>query len=287
MRRLRSVGRLTGASTLAWLLCAAQAQAQTAGPLPVEPSAPAPAPAPAPGPVSARSTWDLQTWRSNLSAGLPDGEAVNVRGAIVLRNGDVLNLELLRERKFGETGGVAAGSYTLQISDRWYAVQSLALGEGGPNWSILRSDTQISRKWLSQGQLVTSAAVYGAALHHNRSEAGMRLAAAWYLPAPVVLEAGVVLNLSQPGNVFSHMPFASMTVGRDGVGYFALRVASGTEAYQAIGAGAQLVDFRSHSVAATGRVWLGPTWGLTAQAERYSNPTYKRHTLGVGLFVSF
>lgn len=232
-------------------------------------------------------TWDLQTWHSNLNAGLPDGEAVNLRGAITLRSGDVLNLELLRERKFGETGGVAAGSYTWQISDRWYLVHAVALGEGGPNWSILRVDTQISRKWLSQGQLVTSAAVYGAALHEDRSEGGMRLAVAWYLPAPVVLESGVVLNVSQPGNVFSHMPFASVTVGREGTGYFSLRMASGTEAYQSIGTQAQLVDFRSTSVMATGRVWLGQRWGLSAQAERYSNPSYKRHTLGVGVFLTF
>lgn len=286
MRPRGCTGRLAWAAALACVLCGA-AQPQTAGPLTAEPSAPAPAPAPAPGPVSSRMTWDLQTTHSELSAGLPDGETVNLRGAITLDNGDVLNLELLRERKFGDTGGVAAGSYTLQLSDRWYVVQSLAFGAGGENWSILRSDTQLSRKWLSQGQLVTSAAVYGAALHRNRSEAGMRLAMAWYLPAPVVLESGVVLNISQPRNRFSYMPFASMTVGREGAAYFSLRVASGTEAYQSIGARSELVDFRSTSVMATGRVWLGQRWGLSAQAERYSNPSYKRHTLGVGVFLTF
>nr|WP_145544942.1 YaiO family outer membrane beta-barrel protein [Variovorax boronicumulans] len=284
--------RLWPARGLAWaaaLVCmlGGSAQAQTAGPLTGEPSAPAPAPMPVPGSTPTRMTWDLQTTHSNLTARLPDGETVNLRGAITLRSGDVLNLELLRERKFGETGGVAAGSYTLQLSDRWYAVQSLAFGEGGENWAIFRSDTQISRKWLSQGQLVTSAAVYGAALHRNRSEGGMRLAVAWYLPAPVVLEGGVVLNVSQPRNRFSHMPFASMTVGREGAAYFSLRVASGTEAYQSIGARSELVDFHSTSVMATGRVWLGQHWGLSAQAERYSNPSYKRHTLGLGVFLTF
>lgn len=270
------------AAALAGLLCSA-ALAQTIEPRPSEP----PAAPPAPVPSASRATWDLQRSHSNLSAGLPDGEMVDLRGAITRDNGDVLQLELLRERKFGEIGGVGAGAYTFQLSDRWYLVQSVALGVGGPNWAIARSDTQVSRKWLSQAQLVTSAAVYAAVLHHDRSEGGLRLAAAWYLQAPAVLEAGVVLNLAQPGSVFSHMPYASMTVGREGTGYFSLRMARGTEAYQALGAQAQLVGFRSSGVMATARAWIGPRWGLSALAERYANPSYKRRTLGVGVFVNY
>ena len=232
-------------------------------------------------------TWDLQVSRGELDAGLPDAHAVNLRGALPLSNGDLLQIELLGERKFGADGVVAAGSYTHVLSDDWYIVQTLAVGEGGPNWAIARADTQLSRKWLSQRQLVSSAAVYGAVYDNDRSDRGLRFALAWYLPAPAVLEAGVTLNLSQPGNVFSHMPFASVTLGREGQRYLSLRVARGTEAYQALGVQGQLVDFRSHSVALGWRQWLGPRWGLTAQAEHYRNPSYRRRTLGLGLFLQF
>ena len=83
------------------------------------------------------------------------------------------------------------------------------------------------------------------------------------------------------------MPFVSATYGHEGVQYLSLRLASGSEAYQAIGTGLQLVDFNSHSVALNWRRWLGTRWGFTAQAERYANPSYHRNTLGAGLFVQW
>lgn len=106
-------------------------------------------------------------------------------------------------------------------------------------------------------------------------------------PFGAVLEGGIVFNVSDPGSVNSRMPYAAVTLGREGAQYISLRVASGSEAYQAIGTQAQLVDFDSTSVALNWRKWLGPRWGLSAQAEYYRNPTYKRRTLGGGLFVQF
>lgn len=234
-----------------------------------------------------RMTWDLQATHSALSAGLPDGNAVNLRGSLALPGGDALLVDLLGERKFGATGGVAAAAYTAVLSPDWYLVQTLGAGHGGPNWANFRTDTQVSRKWLAQRQLVSSAAVYKAFFDNDRSDTGLRLSLAWYLDAPAVLEAGVVVNVSQPGSVNSRMPYASVTVGREGAQYLSLRVASGSEAYQAIGRGAELVDFHSSSVALGWRRWVGPRWGVTAQAERYRNPSYRRHTFGLGLFMQF
>lgn len=258
----------TVAAALAWALCGA-AQAQTAAEPPL------------------RVSWDLQTTHSTLSAGLPDGHAVNVRGTVVLPRGDVLLIDLLDERKFGESGGVVAAAYTAVLSPDWFTTQTLAFGRGGPNWANFRADAQISRKWLAQRQLVSSAALYKAFFANERSDTGLRLSLAWYLAAPAVLEAGVIVNVSQPGSVNSRMPYASATFGREGVQYLSLRATSGSEAYQAIGSQAQLVDFRSRSLALGWRRWIGPQWGLTAQLERYRNPSYQRHTLGLGVFVQF
>lgn len=288
MSALRFPSRHALAALLAGALAGAAAQAQTADAVP-QISAPIPVPAPAPAaPTSApRMTWDLQASHSELSAGLPDGHAVNLRGAVTLAGGDVLLLDLLGERKFGATGGVAAAAYTAVLSPDWYVAQTLAAGHGGPNWANFRTDTQLSRKWLSQRQLVSSVAFYRAWFDNDRSDTGLRLSMAWYLDLPAVLEAGVIVNVSQPGSVNSRMPYASVTVGREGQQYLSLRVSSGSEAYQAIGSQAQLVDFHSSSVALGWRRWIGPQWGLTAQAERYRNPSYQRHTLGLGLFVQF
>jgi YaiO family outer membrane protein len=237
--------------------------------------------------VPARATFDLVRTRSTLSAGLPDGEANYLRGTWALAGGDVLRAELLDERKFGDHGGIAGLSYTAVLSPDWYGTGTVVGGVGGPNWANNRVDLQLSRKWLPNRQLVTSAAYYHAAFDNRRSDAGARLSAVLYLDAPVVLEAGVILNVSQPGSIHSHMPYASATLGREGVQYFSLRASRGTEAYQALGSQAQLVNFSSRSLGAIWKLWLGPRWGLNAQAEYYENPTYHRSTLGAGLFVQW
>jgi len=268
--------------------------------------------------VPARSTIDLGVWHSNLSSDLPQGEAITARGVWRLDGGHVLQAEALEERRFGSRGGVLGAAYTRVFSPDWYGTGTVALGHGGPNWATWRVDAQISRKWLAERQLVTSAALYYANYRDNgsndfvkldsvevvsstpqaqvlrahvsrtdRSDRGLRLSTAWYLPFPAVLEAGITFNRSEPGNVYSHMPYVAATYGREGEQYLSLRVASGTEAYQALALSQQLVDFRSDSVGLTWRRWLGPRWGFTAQGEAYRNSSYRRQTLGVGLFAQW
>lgn len=234
-----------------------------------------------------RSTVDVAVAHGNLSSGLPQAESLNVRGVWLLDGGNVAYAELLDERKFGRRGGIAAGGYTHVFSPDWYATGTAAVGHGGPNWASARLDAQVSRKWLAQRQLVTSAALYGARYDNDRTDSGLRLSTAWYLPLPAVVEAGITFNVSQPGRVHSHMPYVAATYGRAGWQYLTVRAASGTEAYQALGGNQQLVDFRSNSQSLGWRRWIGERWGFTAQAERYRNPTYQRHTVGLGLFVQW
>jgi YaiO family outer membrane protein len=232
-------------------------------------------------------TWDVVASHSNLSVGLADGESLSFRAAWQLSEGNNLQAEVLDERKFGAHGGVAALAYTRVLSPDWFGTGTLVFGHGGPNWANARGDLQLSRKWLAQRQLVTSVAATYAVFDNQRSDSGLRLSAAWYLELPAVLEAGVLFNRSQPGSITSQMPFVSATLGSQGQQYLSLRASSGTEAYQALGAAAQLVNFRSHSVAATWRRWIAPQWGFTAQAEQYNNPTYQRNSLGLGLFAKW
>ncbi len=233
------------------------------------------------------ATWEVLTTHSTLSAGLPSGESQSLRAAWALPQGNSLQAELLDERKFGEHGGVAALAFTGIFSPDWYGTGTLVFGHGGPNWANQRVDLQLSSKWLSQRQLVASGAAYYAVYDGGRSDAGMRFSAAWYVDLPAVLEAGITINQSQPGSVTSNMPYASATFGREGQQYLSLRATKGTEAYQALGTAAQLVNFHSRSAAATWRYWMGPKWGVMAQAEHYRNPTYQRRTLGLGLFAQW
>ena len=232
-------------------------------------------------------TVELIASQGRLTAGQPAAQALNLRGTWLRPGGDVVRGELLSEDKFSQRGGVAAVGYTAVLSPDWVAAGTLALGTGGPNWANQRIDLELSRSWGEARSLVTRAALYKAWFDDRRSDRGLRLALVAYLPGSLVLEAGSALNLSQPGAVHSAMPFASATLGRDGEQYLSLRVSRGSEAYLATVGGPQPVQFDSHSVGVNWRRWVGPQWGFIAQAEQYGNPSYRRTTLGAGLFAQW
>ena len=244
-------------------------------------------PALASAPAPTHTTVETLFTHGRLTAGLPDADALNVRGTWVFDGGDVARAEILDERKFGSRGGIGAISYTKVLSADWFATGSVALGHGGPNWANARADVELSTKWGEQRSVVTRAALYQARFDNDRSDRGLRLAVVGYLPGSVVLEAGVTFNISEPGAVRSQMPFVSATVGSDGVQYVSVRASSGSEAYQAIGAGQQLVDFNSRSLGLGWRRWVSRQWGFIAQAEHYRNPSYERNTFGAGVFVQW
>ena len=232
-------------------------------------------------------TLDLVGTQSRLSKQQPNGSSANLRATYLLRGGDVLRAELLSEDMFYKHGGLAALGYTAALSPDWVAAGTVAFGTGGSNWANSRIDAELSRSWGESRNIVTRAALYKALFDNSRHDSGLRLAVVGYLPGNVVLEGGTALNVSEPGTVHSSMPFASVTVGRDGAQYLSARLSAGSEAYLATTTGPVPVQFRSHSVGLTWRRWMAPTWGFIAQAEQYGNPSYRRVTLGAGLFAQF
>ena len=239
-----------------------------------------------PEPPPAR-TLELQFSQGQLTANLPDARAANVRGTWVFADGQVAGFEALDETKFGARGGVLAGSYSRTFGPDWYATVTGAIGHGGPNWARQRVDIDIATKWGAERSIVTHLAVNAARYDNDRSDSGLRATVVAYLAGPTVVEGGVLFNVSSPGSVNSHMPFASVTWGREGWQYLSLRVSSGTEAYQALGASQQLVNFHSSSVALSWRRWVDRRWGVIVTAESYRNPSYQRRTAGAGLLVHF
>ena len=238
----------------------------------------------------ARLTVDAQLRHSALSAGYDDGDAAAASATLQLRNGDVARFEVLQERKFGSTGGLLVGSYVLNFAEVWSVTPTLTVGHGDRNWAKARFDLEAARKWGEGGWLVTRLASFAAAYDQDRqyTDAGWRLGLSAYLPWQLVADAGVSFNLSQPGQMRSHMPFVALTQGGEGSHYLSLRLAHGSEAYLSVGTAltAQVV-FDSSTASLTWRQWLGPRWGIVAQGERYTNPYYGRTTLGGGVFLQW
>lgn len=231
-----------------------------------------------------RTTLETVGSAGHLSAGLAEAQALVLRGTWDFEGGNVLRLEALAENKFARRGGTNGIGFVKTLSPDWSVAANLALGHGGINWASSRVDVEASAKWGEARNIVTRAGLYHARFEGERSDRGLRLAVVDYLPNALVLEAGIILNVSEPGAVHSQMPFVSATVGQDGKHYVTLRLSSGSEAYQAVEVNRQLVDFDSQTLSLAWRRWVDRQWGLIVQAEHYRNPSYERTSLGAGLF---
>lgn len=232
-------------------------------------------------------TVEVGSSRGRVTAGLGQVEANSVRGVWAFASGDVLNAEVLDERKFGLHGQVVALGGTKVLSPEWSVGGTLVSGQGGDAWARNRYDLELTKAWGPGHSLLTRAARYHARFDGNRADKGWRLSSTVYLSVPLVLEGGVTLNVSEPGAVRSHMPYLAATFGKDGEQYLVLRATRGTEAYQAVAAGAQLVDFKSNSLGLRWQYWLAPSYGLVVQGEHYRNPSYERKTVGMSGFAQW
>ncbi len=115
----------------------------------------------------------------------------------------------------------------------------------------------------------------------------VNLGAAWYLAQPLVLEAGVRFNRSQPGAVNTHQQFIAATAGRNQQDLLAARVSWGGEGYLPIGPSSSLVGFNSNELTLAWRHWLSKRMGLSSTLSHYRNPSYERTGIDVGAFLEF
>lgn len=232
-----------------------------------------------------RASIELVGSQNRLSAGLPNGSAANLRATWSPRGGTLLAAEAMSEKKFGESGGLAGLGVTQDFDERWYGSLTGLGGWGGVNWASQRLDASLARKWGARQQLVTTLGGYWARFGGGRSDSGLRLSATHYTSESLVFDAGIAFNRSQPGAVHSRMPWLAGTYGREGWQYLSLRVAHGSEAWQPLTSGTQIVDFDSTTVSLDWRRWIEPSWGFVLRAEHYRNPSYHRNTLGAGVFM--
>lgn len=232
-----------------------------------------------------RASIELVGSQSRLSAGLPNGNAANLRATWSPRGGMLLSAEAMSEKKFGESGGLAGLGVTQDVGEDWFGNLTALGGWGGVNWASQRLDASIARKWGARRQLVTTLGGYRARFGGGRSDSGLRLSVTHYTTESLVFDGGIAFNRSQPGAVRSRMPWLAGTYGREGWQYLSLRVAHGSEAWQPLIGGTQIVDFESTTVSFDWRRWIDPSWGVVLRAEHYRNPSYHRNTLGAGVFM--
>lgn len=244
-----------------------------------------PAPAPAPAGAPLRSV-ELSAGSQRLTGSYGNWRDVTLRG--IYGAGDhVLQGEVAATRRFHENGAFVGLSDTYTFSPDWYGLLAFGAGDGAFYLPRYRVDASLSRKLLEDRRLVGTLGLGYYRAPDGHTDRIVRLSGVYYFSSPWIAEAGVHFNSSNPGSVRTRQQFLAVTWGRDKQDLVSARHAWGSEGYQTLAEGTQLVNFRSRETAVSWRHWLNPRTGVLTGAVRYSNPLYRRSGITLGVFHSF
>ena len=222
----------------------------------------------------------------NLTGGFASWRDLTVKGSYGLRS-HLLQGEVSLNRRFNKNGIFVGLSDTVTFNDDWYGSIALGLGDGAFYLPRYRVDATVNRKFLADRSLVASVGLGYYKAPDGHSDSSVSLGVVYYFAAPWVAEAGIRFNSSNPGSIRTHQQFAALTYGRAKQDLVTARYAWGAEGYQTIAANAQMVNFKSREASLSWRHWVSPRTGVAVTANRYTNPSYVRAGLNVGIFHDF
>ncbi len=229
---------------------------------------------------------EISVGSQELSNGFGRWHDATLRGAYGL-GPHTLQGELSAHRRFGENGAFIGLRDTYDFSPDWFGSLAVGFGDGVFYLPKYRVDASVSRKWLAQRNLVTTLGIGYYSAPNGSSDRSSSLGVTYYFEAPWILEAGLRLNSSDPGSIDTRQQFVALTWGRNRQDLISARYGWGGEGYLAVAANAQLVNFQSREASLSWRHWLTQDTGVVLGVHRYTNPSYRRSGIQLGLFHDF
>ncbi|PUA18824.1 YaiO family outer membrane beta-barrel protein [Glaciimonas sp. PCH181] len=253
-----------------------------------EPLLEAPVPTP-PVAVTAPSKGYIEAGaqRYVLTGRQPSWEGEYVRGAWVQNEKNVWNYELVDARRYGDSGTFYSAGLTHTFTDDWYAAVSVGSSSGGFFWPRERIDVFIHHKFLEKKNLVAVIGYTHYQAKDSHHDQILHIGADYYFETPWIVSGEFLVNDSSPGHVKANYAFLTATYGHDKQSYLTLRVGHGKEAYQLLGDQQVISGFNSTIATLSYRKWIGKDWGVNMVGEYYTNPSYKRRGVEVGIFKDF
>ncbi len=243
------------------------------------------APPVSPGDGEVRSL-ELTVGAQRLTAGLGNWREVALRGAYGI-GPHLLQGEVSQHNRFNKVGTFLGLSDTYTFNEDWFGSVAIGVGDGAFFLPRFRADATLYRKLLADRRLVTSVGIGYYDSPDGYTDRSLSIGAAYYFEAPWVAEVGVRVNSSNPGAVRTQQQFVALTYGRDKQDLVTARYGWGSEGYLAIAANTQLVNFKSQEASLSWRHWLNQSTGVLVALNRYTNPSYRRSGITVGVFHAF
>ena len=227
---------------------------------------------------------DLEANVSSLSAGYGTQDSQLLRLSWTGEAQSLTQLGLERKRAFGERASIFVASHALDVT----ALDRVSLAFSASDASTIaarwRMDGQYSRKLGDKLDVVASLGAFASSTADGHRDRSAIASAAWYFADRQVVEGGLRVARSDPGAQTAARVFAVYNWGAPGKDTLSVRAEGGREAYQSLGANVAVADFPSQELALTWRRWLTPDAGFGLNAAAYSNPAYRKTTLGLVVF---
>jgi YaiO family outer membrane protein len=202
-------------------------------------------------------------------------------------NTDVWLGEVVYLDRFDDEGTYVALGNIHHFNEVYYSTVFVGTSAGGFFWPSVRVDASLSRKWLPRRNLVSTIGIGYYDAKDDHTDTSLLFEGIYYFDAPWIVQAGVRLNESDPGSVFSPSGYAAATYGRDLDRFVTLRYGTGNQGYQALTSPAFLVDFPFNEITLTWREWLQPDFGINLVGYGFESDPYDEIGFELGIFKEF
>lgn len=233
------------------------------------------------GSIETGALWD------SLSNNEQDWTGAFARGYWHLNSSNTLNGEYNWGNRFGEQGTLGSVGLTHDYNEQWYQMVSFTGSTAGNFWPRLGAFTELYRKWLPQGQLITAFGLTSNTFTTLNSDFGLLGEVLYYLPGPFILDTGYWFFESYPGRIPSSRTFVALTVGNGWSHQLSVRYDVGREAYRPVGFGIIATEYASQVASVEARLFTDRPWGAAAMYEYYINPYYVRNGLTLSVIRNF
>jgi YaiO family outer membrane protein len=195
--------------------------------------------------------------------------------------------ELYHDYEFFQHGDFAKVEQTHIYNEDYYSTVSFGMSDNSiyiPKYYVGGS---IFKKQLKQKQLIAYLGFHAYWWRPNSSSEDINPGFVYYFEKPWIFEAGLYINRSNPGVIYTASGYTAVTQGREKEHYITVRVGLGKESYLPLGGNVAVVGYASEVLTVTWRQWIGQNWGTNIIAERYHNKFYDRAGITLGLFKDF
>ncbi|MES2522136.1 MAG: YaiO family outer membrane beta-barrel protein [Gemmatimonadota bacterium] len=221
----------------------------------------------------------------SVSNGYGDWQGAYVR-AVRPSSRDTWYADVLALQAFTERGTQVGVAQRHDWSPRVFQMIGASVGSGASIMPRLRADGVLGVRLGDRRQWQTSAGVSYVRSVTTLSDLAGVASVAWYAPRALMLETGVRLNVSRPGNIRSHRILNSVSWTPTPRRSFSARAIAGSEGWQTLRAGTTLTRFQSQEYSVAWRELVAGPVALSLQGDFYRNPFYSRSgvTLGVARY---